>query len=44
MLVDERMVLKAIPQWPEQRVEALREAVGRCCELRRLKRMLDVDR
>jgi len=36
LLVDERMVLKAFPQWPEQRVEALRDAIGRASQLRRL--------
>ena len=35
LLVDERMVLKAFPKWPEQRVEALRDALGRASQLRR---------
>ena len=35
LLSDERMVLKVFAAWPEARVEALRECVGRAAELRR---------
>ena len=41
LLSDERMVLKTFVKWPEHRVEALRECVGRAAELRRLKESLE---
>jgi len=43
LLSDERMVLKAFCEWPEKKVEAMREAVARKCELERLAASLDPD-
>ena len=41
LLSDERMVLKAFANWPEKRVEALREAVARKAEIEKLAADLD---
>ena len=41
LLSDERMVLKAFSNWPEKRVEALREAVARKAEIEKLAADLD---
>jgi len=41
LLSDERMVLKAFSDWPEKKVEAMREAVARKGELERLTASLD---
>lgn len=41
LLCDERMVLKAFPDWPEKRLEAMREAVARKAELEKLTTSMD---
>lgn len=41
MLSDERMVLKGFDVWPERRLEAMREAVGRKAELEKITRSMD---